>query len=111
MAWIYFVGLTVLMYVAINFIGKISGGESTSALEAAKAIFSPTVFLLVVGANVLFAISIFYGFSVSSSALAISVAIGVLTAFVFSVVTLGVSVTLTKVLGLVLVVAGIYLLK
>ena len=111
MYWLLFIGLTVVMYVAIGFIGQLSGGESSSAITAARKIFTPSVFSLMIIANLLFAVSIFYGFMVTPTALSVSVAVGVITTFIFSCMALGVTVTLTKVLGLACITLGIYLLK
>ena len=109
--WLYFVVLIVVMYICIAIIGKVTGGSADSVLGSVKLLFTPLVIFLIFLANTLFAIGIYFGFIVSNNALPISIAIGVVTSYMYSVVTLGVSVTTAKLLGVFLVIIGIYLLK
>lgn len=109
--WIYFVVIISVMYVCIATIGRFSGGDATSAIQGIRQLFTPLLLSLMLLSNVLFAFGIYYGFVVSSNALPISVAIGVAATFIYSVLTLGVSVTLTKLLGIAFVLLGIYLLR
>lgn len=109
--WFLFVSILTLMYLCISTIGKMSGGEAQSVLESVKNLFTPFLLVLVLISNILFAIGIYYGFIVTSNALTISIVIGVVTSFVYSVVMFGVSVTATKLVGLGLVLIGVYLLR
>ena len=109
--WAYFIVIISVMYVCIATIGRITGGESASVLESVRSLFTPLLLSLMLLANVLFAIGIYYGFIVSSNALPISVAIGIVATFIYSVAMLGVSVTGTKLLGIACILIGIYLLR
>jgi len=111
LSWIYFIVATSIMYLCIVTVGRLTGGEGVSVLDSVKQLFTPMLLFLVLSTNVLFAIGIYYGFIVSSNALTISVAIGVVISFIYSIVTLGVSVSVTKLIGLALLIIGIYLLR
>lgn len=109
--WVYFVVLISVMYVGISTIGRLSGGSGESLYSSIVNLFTPLILLLVILTNVLFAAGIYYGFIVSSNALSISIAIGIITAFCYSVLLLGVTITPAKLLGLSFVLVGIYLLR
>jgi len=109
--WIGFLVLTAIMYVCISLIGRFTGGEASSVLESVRSLFSLPVLGLILASNVLYAIAIYYGFIVTSNALPISIALGVVCSFLYSAVMLGATVTVLKVLGVGLIVVGISLLK
>lgn len=109
--WILFITLTVLMYLCISTIGKVSGSSSGSVFDSVRVIFRPAVLALVLGANALFAAAVFYGFQVTANAMTIAVSIGVVSTYVYSVMFTGVTVTGMHALGLALVIVGIVLLR
>jgi len=111
MVWIYFIGLSIVTYIGISLFGKLTGGESQTALQAALNGFRPLPLAIILMANTIFAVAIFYGLQVTSAAVTIVLSIGVVTSFIFSVAFLGVYVTSIKLLGVLLIIAGIYLLR
>jgi len=92
-------------------LGSISGGSSSTVWESMQKIFTLPGLLLIVCINLSFAAGIFYGFGVSANALPIAVAIGAVVAFMYSAIILGVDVTVTKFLGILCVLLGVYLLR
>jgi multidrug transporter EmrE-like cation transporter len=111
MAWIYFVLISAVGYIGIAVFNRMVGAEAESLYDAVGRAVQPTALVIMIVANIFLGAGVYYGFMATSSAIPIMLSLGVVTTFVFSVMILGVSLTLTKVLGLMLVVAGIYLLK
>ncbi len=109
--WISFIVLTAIMYICISLVGRFTGGEATSVWQSLRGLISPPVLGLILASNALYAIAIYYGFIVTSNALSISIALGVLVSFIYSCVFLGAPLTLLKGVGVVLVIIGIFLLK
>jgi len=109
--WMYFILIISLMYICIATIGRITGGESLSAVASVRQLFTPLLIFVMILANTLFAVGIYYGFIVSSNALPVSVVIGIVVTFIYSVLVMGVSVTAAKILGIAFVLVGIYLLR
>ena len=109
--WVLF-GITgILAYVFLSMFGQLSGGTATSALGAALAAFKPIPFLFLVVGNVLWGVAVFFGLRNTSYAIPAAIAVGIMTSFVYSVVALDSSVTWTRLLGLAVVLLGIYLIK
>ena len=109
--WIAFIVLTAVMYICISLIGRFTGGEAASALESVRSLFSLPILGLILASNVIYAIAIYYGFIVTENALPISIALGVLLSFVYSLIFIGTTLTLVKVVGVTLIIVGIFLLK
>ena len=109
--WIAFILLTAVMYICISLIGRFTGGEATSVFGSVRSLFSLPILGLVLASNVIYAISIYYGFIVTENALPISIALGVLLSFVYSLIFIGTTLTLVKVVGVTLIIVGIFLLK
>jgi multidrug transporter EmrE-like cation transporter len=55
--------------------------------------------------------AVFSGFGWTKFAVPAAIALGVITSFVYSAVFLGGAVSLVRILGIVLILAGIYLLR
>jgi multidrug transporter EmrE-like cation transporter len=111
MQWVLFLFLTVCMYLCISTIGKVSGGSSDTLAGAVRGVFKLPVLALMLAANGFFAAALFYGFQITANALTIAVAVGVVSTFAYAVAFTGVAVSLLNILGLLLVVIGIFLLK
>ena len=107
--WLLFVALSVVAYTLISWFGTVTG-SSDSVPETIKSVFTPLSFALLVAGNVFYGVALFYGFSVSSFALAIALAIGAITAWVYSLVVLGSVFQVSQLLGLGLIIIGIFLL-
>lgn len=109
-AVLYFVILMVVGYAGISWFAQLSGGSSHSALDAFFSAVRPIPLLVVTIANMFFALGMYYGFTVTRFAIPAAISIGAVTSFVFSVVFLGAQVTLTKILGIAVVLGGVILL-
>ncbi len=108
--WVLFFAVTVLAYIGISVFAQLSGGSSASVGQAFLSIFRPIPFAIIIFANMVFAIGVYYGLVLTRYAIPTMLAIGALTSFVYSLLFLGANVTATKIVGIVLVVAGIVLL-
>ncbi len=111
MSWVYFIGIAIVGYVGIAIFNRMVGGDAASFIEAVKNTFTPVPFVVMVVSNVLLGGAVYYGFLSTQSAIPIMISIGVMVAFVYSVVFLGIEVTALKILGLLFIMLGIYLLQ
>jgi hypothetical protein len=105
-----FVTLGICTYTIIALVGQLLGASQTSAWGAFINGFSPIPALIIVATNPLFGLALYYGFSVSRFAIPMILAIGACTSFFYSLLFLGATFTLTKLLGLFVIFAGIALL-
>ncbi len=111
MTWIYFIGLSIIGYIGISIFGRLVGPESTSFTNALISTFKPLPLGVVLVANALLGGALYFGFLTTQLAIPIAISVGVLTSFVFSVAFLGAQVTLIKIVGLLFIIIGIYLLR
>lgn len=109
--WLIFLATTVVAYTFIATLGRLGGGEAETAWDSVKNLFTPLVFGVMVVGNLFFVVGVYYGFLVTENAIPIAVTLGVLTSFVYSIVTLGTTVTPPHLAGLGLIIIGIYLLR
>lgn len=109
--WFAFGIVTVIAYCGIAFFAQMTGGSSTGAWQAFVAIFSPIPFFIILVANMLFSVGIYYGFTVTRYTIPIATAIGAVTTYIYSIVVLGASVSVLKMVGIVVIIAGIVLLS
>ncbi len=108
--WIYFFVLGVCAYIGISYFAQLTGGGSTTALQAAIASLKPIPILILIVANVFFALAIFFGFKNTKLAIPAVLAIGVITSSVYSVVILGASFSFMELVGVALILVGIFFL-
>jgi len=108
--WVFFVAAAVVAYLGISWFAQLSGGSSTSALSAFFSTIKPIPLLIVTAANMFFGLALFYGFGLTRFAVPATIAIGVLTSFVYSIVFLGAEVTAVKLAGVLIVIVGIIVL-
>jgi multidrug transporter EmrE-like cation transporter len=110
MNWLWFSVLGVLAYVALSLTGQLTGGYGVSALDTALRLFRPYAFAALIVGNTLWVVASYFGFKETKTAIPTLVAVGVITSFAYSVAFLESEVTLQKIGGLLLVLAGICLL-
>lgn len=110
MNWIYFLGLAIAGYVGIAIYNR-AVGSADSFLDAIYTAFQPVPFTVMVAANIILGVAVYYGFLATSSAIPVLISAGVIVTFAYSVVAAGVTMTFTKLLGIALIIAGIYLLQ
>ena len=111
MYWVYFITLIAVMYVSISFFAQFTGDDSAGPVESLKRLLTPTALGLLIVTNVLFVVGIYFGFLVSANAIPISIAVGIIVSYIYSVLVLAVPLSLLHVIGIVLIMAGIYLLR
>ena len=111
MNWVLTVVLTIVTYTLYSFFG-LRVGASDTALRAALAPVSDLLnFGLIMSGTVGLGLALFFGGRVTEFAFTIVIALGLVVSFVFSIVVGGASVTATHGVGLVLVMAGVALLR
>lgn len=108
--WLAFCAITVLAYIGILLFAQMTGGSSTSAWQAFTSGFRPLPLAILILANTIWAVGLYYGFVVTRYAIPVMISIRALTPFLYSLIFLGANVTATKISGIVLVIAGIVLL-
>jgi multidrug transporter EmrE-like cation transporter len=110
LAVVYFVILMVVGYAGISWFAQLSGGASHTAFEAFFSAVRPIPLLVVTIANMFFALGMYYGFTITRFAIPAAISIGALTSFAFSVLFLGAQVSVVKIAGILVVLAGVILL-
>ena len=110
MNWLLFFGFGVTAYIGISIFAQLTGGQGSTLLQVAINSIKPLSLLVLVVANVLFGMAVFMGFKNTQFAIPATIAIGVITSVCYSVFVLGGQLTMSKVGGIFLVLAGIYLL-
>ena len=111
MAIVLFVLSAIVAYTGISYFGQLSGEVKGGALAAFFSTVRPLPLLVVTLANMFFGLALYYGFSITRYAIPATISIGVITSFVYSVLFLGASVTVTKLVGVALVILGIVALS
>ena len=111
MNWIIFIFLSIVAYTLISFFATVTAGGATSPLGALKNVFTPLGLFLLIIANAIYGVAIYYGFTSTKLAIPIALAIGALTAWFYSLIFLDKVFELNDALGLVLVIVGIFFLN
>ena len=109
--WILLFSLSVVTYLCISFVGYLTNSATTNVFNAIQKLFDIKILLLILVSNIFFVSALYYGFLETSFAITIAIVIGVITSFVFSAMMYGMHVTFLHVLGIVFILAGIYLLR
>ncbi len=107
---IFFI-LSFVTYTLVALFGQLTGGSGGGFWDDVIAVFKPLPLLVLLVSNLFFAAALSFGFKFSTYAIPMAIAIGVIASFVYSTVFLGGVVTWIKVLGVVVILVGIYLLK
>jgi multidrug transporter EmrE-like cation transporter len=105
-----FVLSSIVAYTGIAYFAQLTGGSVATAWQAVGKSLQPFPVIVLVAANVFFALAIYAAFQFTRFAIPATIAMGALTSFGFSVVFLGAQVTIAKLIGVALVVAGIMML-
>ena len=109
--WILFIVLSFITYICISLVGYLSNTESKSVMDAVYTLLDIKIILLIIFSNIFFVSALYYGFLEVSFAITIAISIGVISSFIFSIFMYGVQVSLMHLLGVVCILAGIYLLR
>jgi hypothetical protein len=109
--WFAFFITTTIAYCGIAVFAQMTGGGSTGALQAFLAIFRPIPFFVILIANMLFSVGVYYGFTVTRYTIPIATAVGVVTTYLYSIIVLGASVSALKIIGIAAIIIGIVLLS
>lgn len=107
--WIAFIFCGIIAYIGISLFAQLSS-SGASAIESFFSTLKPLPLFVVTVANMFFGVALFYGFSVTRFAIPSIISIGVITSFLYSIFVLGASITLTKVLGILVIILGIILM-
>ncbi|MDA8597187.1 hypothetical protein N9L26_02515 [Candidatus Pacebacteria bacterium] len=111
LSWALLIGLSVAGYFCISAFSHLTGGESQSYRELLRSLVKPIPLLLVIVGNVFLASAAYFGFIATNTAISIMLSIGILTSVVYSMLFLDVTVSVGKVVGILLILGGIFLLK
>jgi multidrug transporter EmrE-like cation transporter len=110
--WILFAAIGVVSYIGISYLGTLTRGLTAhSPWQAAGNLLTPKALLVILAANFLWAAALYYGLRETRLALPILFVLGDAVGFVWAVAFFGAEVTMVRIAGLVLVLAGVYLLK
>ena len=105
-----FVISAVAAYVGISLFAQLSGGQSASSWDAFLSPIGLIPLVVMVVANMFFALAIYRGFLVSRYAIPMCIAIGAITSFAYSVIFLGAEISSVKMVGVAVTIVGIILL-
>lgn len=108
--WLLFIASVVVAYIGISWFGQMTGASSTSPLSALLTAIRPIPIIIVVVSNAFFGLGLYYGFGITRFALPATIAMGVVTSFIYSVIILGAEVTLVKLAGAAVVILGVVIL-
>lgn len=108
--WVLYIGFGVLAYVGISLMGQLGSGPAESVWRAALNVYRPLTLMVMLVANGLWILAVYYGLRQTSVAIPALIALGVVVSFGYSVLFLGAEPTVLKAAGLTLILAGIYLL-
>ncbi len=106
-----FLLLSFITYFLISVVGQLTGSGSGSLVHHALQVIKPLPLLLLVISNIFFAVALAVGFKFTQYAIPAAIAIGVISSFIYSAIFLGGFVTLLRIAGIFLILAGIYLLR
>ncbi|MDE2071153.1 MAG: hypothetical protein KGI70_00225 [Patescibacteria group bacterium] len=108
--WALYIVLAALSYIGISLMGQLGGAPASGTLGVLINAYKPLTLLVMLVANGLWIVAVYYGLQETRTAIPAAIALGVVVSFVYSLVFLGGTVTPLRVGGLVLILAGIYLL-
>jgi hypothetical protein len=108
--WFLFIVTVVVAYIGISWFAQLTGGSSHTAWSTFFSALRPLPLLVMIVANMFFGLGIYFGLGITRFAIPATIAMGVVTSFVYSVVMLGAQVTLTKIVGAIVVILGVAML-
>lgn len=103
--------LSFITYTLVSLFGQLTGGSDGTFWEDILEVFKPIPLVILLVSNLFFAAALSIGFKLSPYAPSMAIAVGVIASFVYASLFLGGTVTLFRIVGVVLVLAGIYLLR
>ena len=109
--WVLFLFLVSVAYVGITYVGHLTAHESASVTKTLLRLFKPSILLPMILATMAFNASLYYGFLATPFALSVAVSIGVIISFLYSIFMMGAGVSAPNLLGVALIIVGIFLIK
>ena len=109
--WLLFAVTGVVAYVLLSLFGQLGGGSSNSAVGAFLAAFKPIPFVLLIIGNALWGVAVYFGLQNTKNAIPAVIALGIITSFLYSLIVFENPVTWWRLLGLGLVILGIYFIQ
>lgn len=109
-ALLFFI-LSFVTYFLIAWFGHLTGGSPGNFWQDVAEAFKPLPLFIILVSNFLFAAALSHGFKLTSYALPLSVAIGIIASFTYSVAFLHAAVTPLKLAGIAFILLGIYILR
>jgi hypothetical protein len=109
--WLLFATTGIVSYLLLSLFGQLTGGSVNSAISAFLAAFKPIPLVLLIIGNALWGVAIFFGLQNTKYAIPVVIALGIITSFFYSVIVLENPVTWPRLLGVGLVILGIYFIR
>ena len=111
MNWLLAILATITSYTLFSIFG-LRTGNAQSFLQALLApISNPLNFALILSGSIGFGLATYYALKVSTFAIPAVISLGVIVAFVFSLLFTHGELTYSKVLGVCLIIAGVWFIK
>ena len=111
MHWILTIVATVVAYTLFSYFGVRTGSSDTLAKAAFAPVSNPIDFSLIVFGSSGFGIATYFALKTSPFAVTLVIAIGLIVSFLFSVLVVSAEATPQRLIGLVVVMAGVWLLR
>ena len=111
MNWLLTILLSIFAYTLYSYYGMRTAGATTATAAAFEMVRSWMSFGLIFMGTIGFSLALFYGSKASEFAVTVVIAIGVVVSFAFSAIVGGGLVGMGNLVGLALILGGIYLLK
>lgn len=108
---VLFFALSFATYFLLSLFGQLTGGSGATLVDSIGRMFRPIPLLVLIASNIFFASALYFGFQFSKFAIPMAIAVGVVASFVYSMLFLGGTVSAFKLLGVALILVGIYLLR
>ena len=111
--WGVFILLGVIAYTLISYFGMVtSTAPASSPLSVVKSIFThPAGLIAMIVGNLLFAVAMYFGVTLTPFALSIMYATGAMTGFAYTWMTDRPDINSVQLLGIALIIGGILLLS
>jgi len=109
--WFLFAATGIVSYVLLSLFGQLTGGSGNSAIGAFLAAFKPIPLVLLIIGNALWGVAVFFGLQNTKYAIPAVVSLGIITSFFYTVIVFENPVTWWRLLGLGLVILGIYFIR
>ena len=111
MHWALTIAATVVCYTLFSYFGVRTAGSTTVAKAALAPVTNPIDFSLIVFGSSGFGIATFFAIKASPFAVTVVIALGLIVSFVFSVLVVSAEATPQRLVGLVIIMVGVWLLN